>query len=138
MTKFISTIMRGGKPQRRANHVQALDIVKDRWDDPLQGVQEGRSQRHASLEVSPRRVGGSNYQVPVEVTQPAAVVAIRWVSSYAVSAATADEQESWPQSHGRGQLRVVPSRSARTRTDGGGQQGVRSLSVVTSRHEHWD
>jgi small subunit ribosomal protein S7 len=72
VTKFISTIMRGGKRSTAERIMyKALDIVKDKTVKP-------------SLEVKSRRVGGSNYQVPVEVNPNRRLsLAIRWVASYA-------------------------------------------------------
>ena len=69
VTKFISTIMRGGKRSTAERIMyQALDIVKEKSaDDPLKVFKKAIENVRPSLEVKSRRVGGSNYQVPVEV-----------------------------------------------------------------------
>src|SRR5215510_1039841 len=69
VTKFISTVMSDGK-RSLAERVlyRSLDIVKDKTgDDPLKVFKKAIDNTKPSLEVKSRRVGGSNYQVPVEV-----------------------------------------------------------------------
>ena len=86
VTKFISTIMKDGKRSTAERIMyKALDIVKEKsQDDPLKIVKKAIENVKPSLEVKSRRVGGSNYQVPVEVNPNRRLsLAIRWVSSYA-------------------------------------------------------
>ena len=86
VTKFISTIMRGGKRSTAERIMyQALDIVKEKAaDDPLKVFKKAIENVKPSLEVKSRRVGGSNYQVPVEVNPNRRLsLAIRWVIGYA-------------------------------------------------------
>jgi small subunit ribosomal protein S7 len=88
VTKFISTIMRGGKRSTAERIMyQALDIVKDKsQDDPLKVFKKAIENVKPSLEVKSRRVGGSNYQVPVEVNPNRRLsLSIRWLVSYARS-----------------------------------------------------
>ena len=87
VTKFISTIMKGGKRSTAERIMyKALDIVKDKTsDDPLKTFKKAVENVKPSLEVKSRRVGGSNYQVPVEVNPNRRLsLSIRWLVSYAV------------------------------------------------------
>jgi small subunit ribosomal protein S7 len=86
VTKFISTIMRGGKRSTAERIMyKAMDIVKEKAaDDPLKVFKKAIDNVKPSLEVKSRRVGGSNYQVPVEVNPNRRLsLAIRWVIGYA-------------------------------------------------------
>ena len=88
VTKFISTIMRGGKRSTAERIMyQALEIVKEKsQDDPLKIFKKAIENVKPSLEVKSRRVGGSNYQVPVEVNPNRRLsLSIRWLVSYARS-----------------------------------------------------
>src|SRR4029450_6670594 len=90
VTKFISTIMRGGKRSTAERIMyKALDIVKEKTqDEPLKTFKKAIDNAKPSLEVKSRRVGGSNYQVPVEVNPNRRLsLAIRWVVSYATERA---------------------------------------------------
>jgi small subunit ribosomal protein S7 len=88
VTKFISTVMKRGK---RSTAEQILygsfDIIKDKTgDDPLKVFKKAIENVKPSLEVKSRRVGGSNYQVPIEVnTNRRLSLSIRWLVGYARS-----------------------------------------------------
>jgi small subunit ribosomal protein S7 len=88
VTKFISTVMSDGK-RSLAERVlyRSLDIVKDKTgDDPLKVFKKAIDNTKPSLEVKSRRVGGSNYQVPVEVNPNRRLsLSIRWLVGYARS-----------------------------------------------------
>ena len=69
VSKFINTVMSDGK-RSVAERIfyESFDIIKDRTgDDPLKIFKKAVENVKPSLEVKSRRVGGSNYQVPVEV-----------------------------------------------------------------------
>ena len=86
VTKFINCIMSGGKRSTAERILyKSFDIIKDKTgDDPLKVFKKAIDNVKPSLEVKSRRVGGSNYQVPVEVNPNRRLsLAIRWVSSYA-------------------------------------------------------
>src|SRR4026207_1854912 len=86
VTKFISTIMRGGKRSTAERIMyKALDIVKEKsQDDPLKIFKKAIENVKPSLEVKSRRVGGSNYQVPGEGNPNRRLsLAIRGVVGYA-------------------------------------------------------
>ena len=122
VTKFISTIMRGGKRSTAERIMyQALDIVKEKTaDDPLKVFKKAIDNAKPSLEVKSRRVGGSNYQVPVEVNPNRRLsLAIRWVSSATrATAATARRcrRSSPTSSWTPPTCAAARSRSAKTRT----------------------
>jgi small subunit ribosomal protein S7 len=88
VTKFINTIMKQGKRSTAERIVyQSFDIVKERsGDDPLKVFKKAVDNVKPSLEVKSRRVGGSNYQVPIEVNPNRRMsLSIRWLVSYARS-----------------------------------------------------
>jgi small subunit ribosomal protein S7 len=81
-------IMKGGKRSVAEGIVYgSLDIIKDRTgDEPLQIFKKAVENTKPALEVKSRRVGGSNYQVPIEVSQNRKLsLSIRWLTSYARS-----------------------------------------------------
>src|SRR5258705_1409316 len=88
VTKFINTVMSAGKGSKAGRILyQGLDIIKERTgDDPLKVFKKALDNVKPSLEVKSRRVGGSNYQVPVEVNPNRRLsLSIRWLVSYARS-----------------------------------------------------
>ncbi len=88
VTKFINTIMQEGK-RATAERIlyQSFDIIKERsGDDPLKIFKKALDNVKPALEVKSRRVGGSNYQVPIEVNPNRRLsLSIRWLVSYARS-----------------------------------------------------
>jgi small subunit ribosomal protein S7 len=88
VTKFINTIMQEGKRSTAERIMyQAFDIIKERsGDDPLKVFKKAVDNVKPSLEVKSRRVGGSNYQVPIEVNPNRRLsLSIRWLVSYSRS-----------------------------------------------------
>jgi len=88
VTKFVRMIMQGGKRSVAEGIVYgSLEIIKDRTgDDPLKVFKKAIDNTKPSLEVKSRRVGGSNYQVPIEVSQNRRLsLSIRWLTSSARS-----------------------------------------------------
>jgi small subunit ribosomal protein S7 len=86
VTKFINSMMFGGK--RSSAHrimYDALGVVQQKTqDDPLKVFKKAVDNVKPSLEVKSRRVGGSNYQVPVEVnTNRRTSLALRWLIGFA-------------------------------------------------------
>ena len=88
VTKFFNTIMSEGKRSTAERILyQSFDLIKERsGDDPLKVFKKAVDNVKPSLEVKSRRVGGSNYQVPVEVNPNRRLsLSIRWLVSYARS-----------------------------------------------------
>ena len=89
VAKFINGLMRKGK-KRVAERIlyEALDIAaeKIKSKDPLSIFQKAIDNVKPSLEVKSRRVGGSTYQIPVEVSpERRTSLAIRWIIGYTKS-----------------------------------------------------
>jgi small subunit ribosomal protein S7 len=86
VTKFINSMMYGGK-RSSAQRIMydALGVVQQKTqDDPLKVFKKAVDNVKPSLEVKSRRVGGSNYQVPVEVnTNRRTSLALRWLIGFA-------------------------------------------------------
>jgi small subunit ribosomal protein S7 len=86
VTKFISTVMRGGKRSTAEGILYgSLNIIREKTgDDPLKVFKKAIDNVKPSLEVKSRRVGGSNYQVPIEVNPNRRLsLSIRWLVGYA-------------------------------------------------------
>jgi small subunit ribosomal protein S7 len=82
VARFINKIMKGGKKSTAARIVyDALDIVQDRMKrPPLEVMEDAMRNVSPVLEVKPRRVGGSTYQIPVEVSPGRRLsLAMRWL-----------------------------------------------------------
>lgn len=80
--KFINCIMQQGKKTiARSIFWDAMDVIKTRTKDaPLEVFNKAMLNVTPLVEVRPRRVGGSVYQVPVEVNpKRQQTLAIRWL-----------------------------------------------------------
>jgi small subunit ribosomal protein S7 len=85
VTRFINKIMMKGKKGIAENIVyDAFDIIRAKTGkDPLEVFETGLKNVMPVLEVRARRVGGANYQVPVEVrTDRRLSLGIRWLVNY--------------------------------------------------------
>jgi small subunit ribosomal protein S7 len=88
VTKFINTVMSDGKKSTAEKIVYgALEIIHQKTkDDPMKVFKKALSNVRPSLEVKSRRVGGSTYQVPVEVRpERRNALGLRWITSFAQS-----------------------------------------------------
>lgn len=86
LTKLINQVMlQGRKSIAEKICYGAFDIIKEKTGkEPLEVFEQAMKNVMPVLEVRARRVGGANYQVPVEV-RPARrqTLAIRWITNYA-------------------------------------------------------
>jgi small subunit ribosomal protein S7 len=88
--KFVNTMMWDGKKSiSQKIFYEAMDKIQERTqDDPLKLFKKAVENCRPNVEVKSRRVGGANYQVPVEVpTNRRTSLAIRWILSNARSRA---------------------------------------------------
>ena len=86
VSKFINTVMSDGKRSTAERILyKSFEIIKERTgDDPLKVFKKALDNVKPSLEVKSRRVGGSNYQVPVEVNPNRRLsLSIRWLVGFA-------------------------------------------------------
>lgn len=81
VSKFINCIMKKGKKTIAEKLTYgALDIIKKQGKDPLEVCKQAVENVKPLLELKTRRIGGSNYQIPVEVNPDRRVsLAIRWI-----------------------------------------------------------
>ena len=82
ITKLINQVMLDGKRGTAQNIVYgAFDIIKNKMNqDPMEVFDEAMKNVMPVLEVKARRVGGANYQVPVEVRpERRQTLGIRWL-----------------------------------------------------------
>ena len=88
VTKLINGIMLDGKNGTEQKILyNALDIVKEKTNnDPLEVLNKAFENIKPALEIKSRRVGGSNYSVPMEVREDRAnALTLRWLIQYAKS-----------------------------------------------------
>nr|WP_320048460.1 30S ribosomal protein S7 [uncultured Desulfuromonas sp.] len=84
VTKFVNSLMLGGKKSVAEKIVYgAFDLIAERsGEEPLDVFKKAFENVRPLLEVKSRRVGGSTYQVPVEVRPDRRnALVIRWVLS---------------------------------------------------------
>lgn len=85
VSKFVNVIMRDGKKSIAEKIVYSAfcKIEKKTKEDPLKVFKKALENIRPSVEVRSRRVGGANYQVPVEVMpQRRMALAFRWLKSF--------------------------------------------------------
>ena len=86
VTKLINAIMNEGKRGTASKILyEAFDLIKEQTKaDPMETFNKAMENISPSLEVKSRRVGGSNVQVPIEVSETRKqTLALRWLVNYA-------------------------------------------------------
>ena len=86
VTKLINSIMLDGKKGTAQTILyDAFDIVKEKTGkDPMEVFMKAYENIKPQLEIRSRRIGGGNYQVPVEVREERGqALALRWLVQYA-------------------------------------------------------
>ena len=85
VTKLINRIMLDGKKGIAQTILyDAFDIIKEKTGkEPMEVFEAAMENIKPALEVKSRRVGGANYQVPVEVSpERRMTLALRWLTNY--------------------------------------------------------
>ena len=85
VTKLINTIMKDGKKGTAQTILyNAFDMIKEKTgQEPMEVYEKAMENIKPALEVKSRRVGGANYQVPVEVrADRSQALALRWLVQY--------------------------------------------------------
>lgn len=85
VTQLINKVLLDGKKSVAERLVYgAFDQVKEKTEaDPLAVFKKAMDNVRPTLEVKPKRVGGSTYQVPMEVnSRRATTLAIRWIVGF--------------------------------------------------------
>ncbi len=88
VARFINNLLRKGKKSTAESiFYGAIDIIAERTkEDPLKVFEKAMEQVKPVVEVKSRRVGGSTYQVPVEIRPDRRnALSIRWLINYAQS-----------------------------------------------------
>jgi len=87
VTRMINTVMRCGKKSTAERIVYgAFEVIAEKNKDksPLDVVSAAMNNIKPKLEVKSRRVGGANYQVPIEVApERQEALALRWMIDFA-------------------------------------------------------
>lgn len=81
ITKLINYIMRDGKKTTaQAQVYNAMELLEKKGEDPLKAFEKAVQNIGPKVEVKARRIGGANYQVPVEVKHERRMaLALRWM-----------------------------------------------------------
>lgn len=82
VTRFTNKILLGGKKStaERIIYGALSDIADVTGNNPLDVLQAAVRNTMPAVEVKPRRVGGANYQVPVEVMARRQItLSVRWI-----------------------------------------------------------
>ena len=85
VTRLINNVMLDGKKGVAQKIVyEAFDIIKEKTGkEPLEVFEAAMENVMPQLEVKARRVGGSTYQVPMEVRpERKQTLGLRWITSY--------------------------------------------------------
>jgi small subunit ribosomal protein S7 len=86
VTRLINRVMLSGKRGVASNIIySAFEIIKEATgNDPLEVFEQAMKNIMPALEVKARRVGGSNYQIPIEVRPDRrTTLGLRWLVKYA-------------------------------------------------------
>jgi len=86
VTKLVNSLMYDGKKGVAQKILyEAFETVKEKTSqDPMEVFEKAMENIKPALEVKSRRVGGANYQVPIEVkADRSQALALRWLSQYA-------------------------------------------------------
>ncbi len=85
VNKFVNKLMYAGKKSKAEDIVySAMDVMKEKLKkNPLEILEKAVKNVQPLMEVKPRRVGGSTYQVPIEVgSERGQTLAIQWIRTY--------------------------------------------------------
>ena len=86
VTSLINHLMLDGKRGTASKILyEAFDMIKEKTGkDPLEVFEQAMENVMPVLEVKARRIGGSNYQVPIEVRpERRRTLGLRWIVNYA-------------------------------------------------------
>lgn len=85
ISRFINRVMISGKKRTAELLVyKALDMIKEKGEDPVKVFETAVNTVGPKMEVKARRVGGASYQVPTEVRGDRRVaLAMRWIIQFA-------------------------------------------------------
>lgn len=86
LTKLVNQVMSGGERSvSEAICYGAFDIIREKTGkDPMEVFDQAMKNVMPVVETRPRRVGGANYQVPVEVRpERRQTLGIRWLANFA-------------------------------------------------------
>jgi small subunit ribosomal protein S7 len=85
LSRLVNRVMKHGKKRTAEGLVyKALDIIKEKGEDPIKVFETAIATVGPKMEVKARRVGGASYQVPMEVRGDRRVaLALRWIVAFA-------------------------------------------------------
>ena len=81
VAKLINYIMRDGKKTVAQTQIyDAFELLSQKGEDPIKAFEKAIQNIGPKVEVKARRIGGANYQVPVEVRHERRMaLALRWM-----------------------------------------------------------
>ena len=138
VAKFVNVLMTAGKKSvaERILYGAFESISKKGGKDPLEVFNQALSNSRPTVEVKSRRVGGANFQVPVEVRPVRRMaLAMRWLREAARKRGEKSMGQRLAARAARGVRRPRRRREEARGSppDGRGQQGVLALPVLGTR-----
>jgi len=97
VSKFVNVLLKQGKKSTAERiFYKAMDIIQQKTnEDPVDVFKRALNNVKPIIEVKSRRVGGSTYQVPVEIRSERRIsLAIRWIVDYAKQRRVRNMQEA--------------------------------------------
>jgi small subunit ribosomal protein S7 len=81
LKKFTNCVMKEGKKSIAVRIIEdSFQIIKERNNDPMTVFMAALENIYPRVEVKSKRVGGANYQIPIEVNSRRKVaLAVRWI-----------------------------------------------------------
>lgn len=86
ITKFINVLMNNGKKSiaRKSLYIALESVAEKSKKTPIEAFEGAIESVRPLIEVKSRRVGGANYQIPIEVQEDRGrALAMRWLIMYA-------------------------------------------------------
>ncbi|MGX7458707.1 30S ribosomal protein S7 [Candidatus Vidania fulgoroideorum] len=87
VSKFINIIMISGKKELASNIIyKVLSLIKSKYKlNPLVIFEKAIFNSKPSIELKSKKVGGSNYKIPVKITNKRGIyISIRWIKYFAI------------------------------------------------------
>jgi small subunit ribosomal protein S7 len=81
VSRFINCVMKKGKKSIAESLIyNAMDLIKKQGKDPMEVCKQAVENVKPLLELKTRRIGGANYQIPVEVNPERRLsLSVRWI-----------------------------------------------------------
>ena len=137
VTQMVNRMMLDGKKSTAEGIMyDAMTLLRERTgNDPAGVLKEAVENVRPALEVKSRRVGGANYQVPIEVpTRRSYTLAVRWIITHSRAVVSTAWPNGSPTSCWTATTVPAPPSRRRKTSCGWPRRTKRSLTIAGSRH----